>query len=631
MRAPAKITLRLLAVAAACALVSVHARGNDPSASEELVYFLQYVGSDYGAAVRDDRVVDEAEYREVIGLSGRILERYTELKPRGSARPDLKRLAALIDSRASWEAVRTLSRELASRISDELDVLPYPSETPDMERGRELYREDCAPCHGAVGGGDGPASPNMTPKPTSFREARMSLYSPHQVYNAANFGVPGTGMPAFRGGLRPGELWDLAFFVMTLRDGFDPKAPVEILPLTLQEVAAQSDEELLKRLRMSRPGAEAAEADYYRARYRGSGRSTSTEPVTIGENGLAVAQLLEHVFAGIAARVFPSVVGVSVYEKRGAEAPSKEGWQQGAEEDQLYPGFRRGRSGTGFLVTGDGDVLTCVDALTLRDSPAKGDVIDVELAGNVHCRARVIGIEPTIRLAVLRIVPPVPVHPVSIGDSDRVQVGYWAIAVGDPPGPGKTFAPGTIAARPERECYQEHRTSTLLQSSVAIDPAGFGGPLVNLHGEVIGLTIPDPGTFSEPTSKASRPVSALPINLVMTIYQALKVKESERSPWIGVSVLDLSARLRSRLPSAPLTGIYIDDVFTPSPASQAGIRVGDVLMAMDDHRILGVADFQTWLYLLGIDAPVALEINRNGKTLRKVVTIEQRPDSAVTR
>jgi S1-C subfamily serine protease len=54
-------------------------------------------------------------------------------------------------------------------------------------------------------------------------------------------------------------------------------------------------------------------------------------------------------------------------------------------------------------------------------------------------------------------------------------------------------------------------------------------------------------------------------------------------------------------------------------------------MAMDDHRILGVADFQTWLYLLGIDAPVALEINRNGKTLRKVVTIEQRPDSAVTR
>jgi len=210
-------------------------------------------------------------------------------------------------------------------------------------------------------------------------------------------------------------------------------------------------------------------------------------------------------------------------------------------------------------------------------------------------------------------------------------VGYWAIALGDPPGPEKNFVPGTIAARPERDCYQEHRTSTLFQTSVAMAPTGFGGPLVNLRGEVVGLTVPGAGVGAMPFGAGSRPVSALPINLAMTIYRALKVKESERSPWIGISVLELTAEVRGRLISPPLTGIYIDDVFAPSPASRSDIRVGDVLTKMNDHRIVAVGDFQTWLYLLGIDAPVTLEISRDGKTLEKAVTIEQRPESAVPR
>jgi S1-C subfamily serine protease len=117
----------------------------------------------------------------------------------------------------------------------------------------------------------------------------------------------------------------------------------------------------------------------------------------------------------------------------------------------------------------------------------------------------------------------------------------------------------------------------------------------------------------------------------MTIYRALKVAESERSPWIGISVLELNAALRARLRSAPLTGIAIDDVFEPSPASRSDIRVGDVLTRMDDHAIMSVADFQTWLYILGIDARVRLEIVRDGKTLRKDVTIQQRPNAAALR
>ncbi|HEX5044353.1 MAG TPA: PDZ domain-containing protein, partial [Candidatus Polarisedimenticolaceae bacterium] len=141
-----------------------------------------------------------------------------------------------------------------------------------------------------------------------------------------------------------------------------------------------------------------------------------------------------------------------------------------------------------------------------------------------------------------------------------------------------------------------------------------------IRGEVVGLTVPGPGS-----------VNALPMDLVLTLYRALQIKESSRSPWIGISVLDLSAAVRRRLPSTPLTGVYIDDVFEPSPASRAGIRAGDVLTKMDEHRIFAVSDFQHWLYLLGIDATVRLEIFREGKTLVTEVRIEQRPPSATMR
>ena len=586
------------------------------SDAEQLVYLVQYVGSDYGAAVQGGRVIDEAEYRELTGLTKEVLDRY-----RGSARNDLVRFQEMIRARADGTAVRALSRDLASRLSTELGVVPYPSRPPDIERGGALFRDACAPCHGAVGGADGFAASSQTPRPTSFRESRMALYSPHQVYNAARFGVPGTAMPAFEG-LEPDALWDVAFFVMTLRDGFDPTPPPELLPLTLPEIASKSDEDLLARLRAARPAASVSEPDYYRAQF-GSVSQRSALP---DDDGQAVAAKLQETFANVARATFPSVVGVSVYAPEAERRSPGEGWQEGSTEDRLYPGFRRSSTGSGFVVAADGDVLTCADVL---EGAGHGDPVDVELAGNVHVRARVAGIEPTIRLALLKIEPPVPVRAGRVGDSDQLEIGHWAIAVGDPAGPERTFVPGTIEALPARECYQEHRTATLLQTSIAMERGGFGGPLVDIRGRIVGLTIPAASVAVDPDGRL--PARALPINLVMTIYHALKVKESEHSPWLGISVLEMSAAVRARLKSPPLTGLFIDDVFKPSPAASADVRVGDVLTKMDDHPIVGVSDFQTWLYLLGIDAPVTLELQRGGTTVRKPVKIAERPPSATTR
>ena len=283
------------------------------------------------------------------------------------------------------------------------------------------------------------------------------------------------------------------------------------------------------------------------------------------------------------------------------------------------------------MVSDDGYILSAYHVLHPSGTTESVQLVDVEFTGDRHVTARVVGLEPTINLAVLKVDAPFAVTPIGIGDIDTVRVGSWAIAVGDPEGAERTFSVGTVAARPERDCYQEQLSRTYLQSSVRIHPESFGGPLLNLQGQVIGINTPrfDSDVENRDLTGAGS-VYALPINLAMTVYEALKVEESKRSPWLGISVLDLTADVRERYEKTPRTGVLIDNVFDPSPASRAGLQVGDFLTHMDTQQILAVPDFQRWLYLYGIGEEMMLKIFRDGEVLEVDVTIEERPESAVT-
>ena len=118
--------------------------------------------------------------------------------------------------------------------------------TPD--RGRQLYLDSCSACHGPGGNADGFADPEMEPPATSFRDERMSLLSPRQVYGAMAFGIDGTAMPSYFGALDPQQLWDIAFHVLTLREGFAPDRTEPGLPITLDALVAFSNDALAKRL-----------------------------------------------------------------------------------------------------------------------------------------------------------------------------------------------------------------------------------------------------------------------------------------------------------------------------------------------------------------------------------------------
>lgn len=563
--------------------------------ADELVFLLQYVGADYGLAVHDGEIVNVGEYAEMLAFTSSLVADYAALRGPDAAPAvsgGLAQLRELVAERAPGEEVRELVRGLTPRLAADLGVSTQPVGPLDPLRGREIYAAACAACHGDDGAGTGFAAAGMDPPPSSFLDPRMAHLSPHQIVGATRFGIAGTAMPAFESALSLEDLWSVATWVWGLRDAhaIDPRIP-----------GAHG------------PGSEHA------ARPR-----------------IAAALALEEAFARVAEQVFPSVATVGAYVSEegdagtgehgpGATPPGATGWREAGPRDDPQPGFRLVRSRSGFFVSEDGYLLTNYGAIAPHEGRAI-DLIDVEIAQERR-RARVVGAEPTVDLAVLQVDLPFATRPVALPEDETIGLGHWAIALGDPPGPERSFTTGNIAALPERECYQEQRGATLLQTSCRLDPESYGGPVADIRGRVFGITVPRPGGEGPVALAAfTRQAQALPIGLAMTLYDAFRTQQSLRSPWLGFSVLDLS---RDRRPHrAAMTGVLIDDVFEPSPAAAAGVQVGDVLTALGDRPIASVADFQKALYLAGIGAAVTLHLARGEETLALPVVIEERPPAA---
>jgi high-affinity iron transporter len=242
-------------------LPSLTGPGGAGLGAEELVFLLQYVGSDYRGAVADGAVLDEFEYQEMTQFTRILVEEHGRLAPEGSETGrGLARLAAWVEEKEDPEKVLGLTRELVAAMTRELGLVTYPARAPKVEAGAALYASACAQCHGANGDGIGRSAAGQTPPPTSFREERMKKVAPHQLYNAVSFGVAGTAMPSYEDAFSPAERWDVSFYLMTLRDDFSPREPSEPLAVSVRDLATLSDEEL-----SASRGLDSGALDFYRS------------------------------------------------------------------------------------------------------------------------------------------------------------------------------------------------------------------------------------------------------------------------------------------------------------------------------------------------------------------------------
>lgn len=337
------------------------------------------------------------------------------------------------------------------------------------------------------------------------------------------------------------------------------------------------------------------------------------------------------------AKIAPSIVTVTSYIKVPDGVLLEGRWK--IADESPYMGYAREQVASGILLDGSGLVLCCRSPLTLEDGTF-APIVDIETSSGYRFDAELIASEPTINLALVQIKlgegqSMGDLVPATIGDGDTVELGDTVIAVADPFGATRTFAPGVVMALPTAACYQSDLTGSFIHASMSIAPGSIGGALINTRGEVIGMLVPQPSLDAiERTKPETHTTFAMQIETALGVGEALKVKRTNDSPWLGLSVLSFEEMRREMNDDAkfealrkPDHGLFIDDVFDPSPASAAGIQPGDLILSISDTKIVSVVDFQQALYYFS-GTKVPIRFFRDGKEMLKIMQIEKRPAAA---
>lgn len=242
----------------------------DPESSRILIHTLNYLGEDYKNAVADGKVINEEEYTEMGQFGESAQKYYREFSTEWSDSDSVavgELIQALVDGVQRKETptfIAAKATEAKLKILAITGLKTFPLQYPDIANGQKLYLADCARCHGPNGNGDGPDGKTLTPKPLNFHDAlRLDDISPAHAFNTIRLGLQGTGMPAYPT-FKDDEVWDLAFYVISLRyqDGkaesttLSPEIPLEKTATESDKVLRQEfslTDEQLAALRLSKP------------------------------------------------------------------------------------------------------------------------------------------------------------------------------------------------------------------------------------------------------------------------------------------------------------------------------------------------------------------------------------------
>ena len=292
----------------------------------------------------------------------------------------------------------------------------------------------------------------------------------------------------------------------------------------------------------------------------------------------------------------------------GENDPFKDFFERFFKDHPLIPKeFRQKSLGSGFIIDKKGYILT-------NNHVVEGtDEIKVKLADDTEIRAKIVGRDPKSDLALIKIDTDHPLKPLPLGDSDKVEVGDWVVAIGNPFGLGNTVTAGIVSAK-----YRHIGSRTydnFIQTDAPINPGNSGGPLLNTAGEVIGIN-----TAIYTRSGGNIGIGfAIPINIAKKLLPQLKKGKVERG-WLGVMIQKITPELKQKLHLKTEHGALVADVTPDGPADKAGIRRGDVIVKYDGKSIRDMNDLP---YLVGttpIGKVVEVEVIRKGK--RKVFQVK---------
>jgi serine protease Do len=341
---------------------------------------------------------------------------------------------------------------------------------------------------------------------------------------------------------------------------------------------------------------------------------------------LTTARSLGQAFVDVAKKVQPSVVNVTT-EKTITMKPWDrygEDFFKGSPFEDFFKGFgitprekgkeyrhKQRSGGSGVIVDKEGYILT-------NNHVVEGaDKVKVRLNDGREFTATVKGQDSRTDLAVLHIkAKDLPVA--ALGDSDKLEVGEWAIAIGSPFGLEHTVTVGVISAK-GRSGLGTGTYEDFIQTDASINPGNSGGPLINIDGEVVGINamIIQPGTGIG---------FAIPVNTAKQILNDLIKQGKVVRPWLGISVQDLTSEIAEQFQVKEKEGVIVAQIHQGTGAEKAGLASGDIIKSVDDKAIKNANELIKEIQKKKVGQKIKLGVVREGKPMTIEVTTSAMPD-----
>ncbi len=351
----------------------------------------------------------------------------------------------------------------------------------------------------------------------------------------------------------------------------------------------------------------------------------------VGEGGTPQVRITTPLpdFVALFKNMKPLVVNISTTQVSEARSPHEFGSPFGEDDPfndfwrrffggPIPRGPQRQRSlGSGFIIDGDGSILTNNHVVE------NAQKIVVRLADEQEYEAKVIGRDAKTDIAIIKIDAKKSLPAASLGDSDRLEVGEWVVAIGNPFGLDSTVTSGIVSAKGRH--IGQGPYDNFIQTDASINPGNSGGPLINMRGEVVGINT---AIFSRTGGNIGIGF-AIPINLVKELLPQLRGKGRVTRGYLGVLIQKVTPEIAESLGMSRARGALVANVSKEGPAEKAGVKVGDVIVEFDGNEIKDSGDLPIVVARTPVDKKIRMKVLRDKKEVTLTAVVGELKDEEV--
>ncbi len=332
-------------------------------------------------------------------------------------------------------------------------------------------------------------------------------------------------------------------------------------------------------------------------------------------------------FADLAEKLKPSVVNISTTKTvrgGGFRSPFGQGspFERYFGRDDFFERFfgdipqrefKQKSLGSGFIISADGYIFTNNHVVE------QADKILVKLSDGKEYEAKVIGKDAKTDIALIKIKTSDSLPVAETGDSDKLRVGDWVMAIGNPFGLEQTVTAGIVSAK--GRVIGAGPYDNFIQTDASINPGNSGGPLFNMEGKVIGIN-------TAIVAQGQGIGFAIPISMAKTILPDLKAKGKVTRGWLGISVQDITEDIAKNMKTKDRNGALISDVFKGDPADKAGLKSGDIITEINGKKVKDTHELLMMIAAFRVGETVKIKILRDGQEKEVSLAVAERKEQA---